>query len=92
LSGFDFLHRPDVQINQFGKFLLCNALGGPFATDTRAEFLQLSVNFGVAWHALLGRNSSLTRTAQWGVICAAPGAAAKIFLRLRVISPSGSSR
>jgi hypothetical protein len=28
----------------------------------------LRVNFGVAWHALLGRNSSLTRTAQWGVI------------------------
>ena len=48
LSGFDFLHRPDVQINQFGKFLLRNALGDPFATDTRAEFLQLSVNFGVA--------------------------------------------
>lgn len=68
LSGFDFLHGPDIQINQFGQLLLCNTLGDSFATDTRAEFLQLRVNFGVAWHALLGRSSSLTRTAQWGVI------------------------
>ena len=68
LGGFDFLHGPDVQINQFSQLLLCNALGDPFATDTRAEFLQLRLNFGVAWHALLGRSSILTRTAQWGVI------------------------
>ena len=39
-----------------------------FATDTRAEFFQLRLDFGVSWHAPLGRSSTLTRTAQWGVI------------------------
>jgi hypothetical protein len=70
-ARFDFLDRADVQFHQFGEAFLSHQLPGPLAADVRAELFQLPLNGQVSWHALLGRESFLTVTAQWGVIRAA---------------------
>jgi hypothetical protein len=72
-ARFDLLDRADVQVNQFGETFLRHGLSGSLAADVRAQLFQLPFDDQVMWHALLGRESFLTVTAQRGVI----GAAAK---------------
>jgi hypothetical protein len=70
-ARFDLLDRADVEVHQFGEAFLGHGLSGSLAADVRAQLLQLPLNGQVTWHALLGRESFLTVTAQWGVISAA---------------------
>lgn len=70
-ARFDLLDRADVEVHQFGEVFLRHGLSGSFAADVRAQLLQLPFDNRVSWHALLGRESFLTVTAQWGVISAA---------------------
>jgi hypothetical protein len=72
-ARFDFLDSADVEVHEFRKTFLRHGPLNPFATDVRAQLLQLLFDAQVSRHALLGRKSFLTVTAQWGVI----GAAAK---------------
>jgi hypothetical protein len=70
-ARLDLLHGTDIEVHQFGEAFLRHGLSGSLAADVRAQLLQLPLNGQVSWHALLGRESFLTVTAQWGVIGAA---------------------
>ena len=68
---FDFLDRADVEVHKFGETFLRHGLSGSLSANVRSQLLQLPLDSQVTWHALLGRKSFLTVTAQWGVIGAA---------------------
>lgn len=68
---FDFLDSADVEVHEFGETFLRHGLLNSLAADVRAQLLQLPFDGQVSLHALLGRKSFLTVTAQWGVIGAA---------------------
>jgi hypothetical protein len=66
--GFNLLDGAYVDVDLFRQLFLRDIPCGSFAANVRAEFLQLSLDSRVFWHAPLGRFPRLTRTAQWGVI------------------------
>ncbi len=68
VARLDFLDGADVEVNEFGQPLLGNPFFRPLAAHVGTDFLQVSFNGPIVWHALLGRSLALTRTAQWGVI------------------------
>jgi len=70
-ARFDLLDRADVEVHEFGEAFLRHWLLDSLAADVRAQLFQLPFDDQVTWHALLGRKSFLTVTAQWGVIGAA---------------------
>ena len=57
LPGFDFLHRPNVQLGQLRQPLLRHALRVAFPTHVRSEISQLRGFFAVEWHASLRRQT-----------------------------------
>jgi hypothetical protein len=67
-SGLDLLDGADVQVNQFGQAFLGDFLFHPLTADVCSDTFQSFLDHGIVWHALLGRFSLLTKTAQWGVI------------------------
>jgi hypothetical protein len=55
LASLDFLDGADVQVNEFGKPLLCDALGSALTADIYAELSELRLDFTIRRHAPLGR-------------------------------------
>ena len=71
VTGLDFLHRPDVQVHQFGEPLLGQVPTNPLTPQIGSEDSQLLLGWTGQGHAPLRRNAELTDTAQWGVIARA---------------------
>ena len=72
VACFDFLDRADVEVDQFGELLLRQSAAGAHATYILSECSQLLLLNSREGHAPLRRGSSLTRTAQRGVIVKTP--------------------
>jgi len=67
VAGLDFLHRPGIEIHEFGKPFLRQPASRAFPAHVRAESSELGCLLLVKWHALLRRKSPNATTARWGV-------------------------